>query len=101
MSGGRKFKAVFLVTPVICLSIAGYFGYHAAKGMDKLLALQSEVEATKDELVAVQARRQALDHRISLLRPDSLDPDMLDERARAAVNAARIDDIVIFRRKNK
>jgi len=101
MLSGHKFKAVFLFVPLICLSIAGYFGYHAVKSMHKLALLESDVAKTKAKLVTVKARRQALERRVSLLRPGSLDPDMLDERARAAVNAARAEDIVIFRSKRK
>jgi cell division protein FtsB len=31
------------------------------------------------------------------MRPESLDPDMIEERARRALNVARADDIVILR----
>ena len=33
---------------------------------------------------------------LSLGNPESLDPDMLDERARALLNYARKDDIIVF-----
>ena len=34
--------------------------------------------------------------RVAALRNQSLDPDMLDERARVLLNFSRKDDIVIF-----
>jgi len=36
---------------------------------------------------------------VSLLRPESLDPDMLDERARAILNLANQDDLVMLKRR--
>jgi cell division protein FtsB len=37
-----------------------------------------------------------LERRASLLRPDHLDPDMLEERARTILNFARPDEIVVI-----
>ena len=53
----------------------------------------AQVEA---EHARVSARRQAIEHRVRLLHPMSIDPDMLDERARLMLNYARPDDIVIL-----
>ena len=40
------------------------------------------------ELERVTAERKQWEHRVSLLRADKLDPDLLDERARAMLNYA-------------
>lgn len=98
MGGKRKFSAGFLVVPVICLSIAGYFGFHATHSLEHLEGLQNDIVVIKSSLAAVKTRREAFEHRVKLLRPGSLDPDMLDERARAAINAARAGEIIIFRK---
>lgn len=98
MSGKGKFSAGFLLVPVICLSIASYFGFHAARSMEHLEGLQKDIVITKSSLAVVKARRKAFEHRVKLLRPGSLDPDMLDERARAAINAARAGEIIVFRK---
>jgi cell division protein FtsB len=45
----------------------------------------------------VRAERDALDHRVGLLRPEHLDRDMLDERAREMLNLAGPNEIVILR----
>jgi cell division protein FtsB len=42
-----------------------------------------------------QAKRR-LERRVALLRPESLDRDMLEERARAVLNLARPEDRVIL-----
>ncbi|MBW7849041.1 MAG: septum formation initiator family protein [Rhodospirillales bacterium] len=76
-----------------------YFGYHTIQGDRGLLAwwhLRHEVQQADAELQRIVAVRQALEHRASLLRPDNLDLDMLEERARVMLNAGRSDEIVIF-----
>ncbi|HXK53581.1 MAG TPA: septum formation initiator family protein [Hyphomicrobiales bacterium] len=90
-------RAVF---PLLCLALCGYFAYHAVEGDYGLLAwvkLSREQAELREELAEVRATRLALDHRVSLLRPESLDPDMLDERSRASVNLAHPDDITIMK----
>ena len=43
--------------------------------------------------------RGRLERDVALLRPESLDPDMLDERARAILNLAHPDDLVMMKRR--
>ena len=40
--------------------------------------------------------RRDLERDVALLRPESLDPDLLDERARAALGFAHPDELTIF-----
>jgi len=44
----------------------------------------------------IHAERVAQDQRVSLLRQEHLDPDMLDEQARAALNLVGPGEIVIL-----
>ena len=50
----------------------------------------------KSELESVQAERKRMEAHVALMRPESLDRDMIDERAREALNMADAKDIVIF-----
>lgn len=43
------------------------------------------------------AERQELERRVALLRPESLDPDMIDERARASLNVVQPQELAILR----
>jgi cell division protein FtsB len=89
-----------IVIPVACLGVMVYFAYHAVHGDHGLYSswrLQTRVETLRverDELVAV---REDLEHKVGLMRPESIDPDMLDEQARATLNLAHPNDITIFR----
>ena len=45
------------------------------------------------------AERKVWEHRVSLLHADRLDPDLLDERARAMLNYAHPRDLVLTLKK--
>ena len=48
------------------------------------------------ELATARAEREQMERHVALMRPESLDRDMIDERAREALNMADAKDIVIF-----
>ena len=68
----------------------GYFGMHAFSGDRGLRAqqdLEQQLTAMKGELAASKLNGRIGSAQVSLLRADRIDPDMLDERARAADRA--------------
>ena len=99
LAGFRR-RVRFVVGPLVGLGLVGYFGYHLVEGDRGLAAwmrLTQQIREEKAEFDALRAERAALDRRVSLLRPEHLDPDMLDERARATLNYAGPNDVVILR----
>jgi cell division protein FtsB len=87
-----------IVMPVIGATVLFYFAYHAIQGERGLLTrwhLGQQLEAADAQLRDLKARHDALAHDVSLLRPESLDPDMLEERARAVLGLVGEDDVVI------
>jgi cell division protein FtsB len=75
-----------------------YFGYHAVQGDRGLMAwwnLRFEIERANTELAKVSTEKKVLEHRVALLRPESLDPDMLEERARIMLGALGPNDLII------
>ena len=82
--------------------LAGYFGYHLQIG-DHGLKARADLEHRKDvlagELAGLQEVRDRIERDVALLRPESLDPDMLDERARAILNLAHPDDLIMLKRR--
>ena len=80
--------------------VMGYFGYHVIIGDHGLLSrwrLADEVGRLELKLAKLNQRRERLEHKVSLVRPESLDPDMLDERARIILNLAHPNEITILR----
>jgi cell division protein FtsB len=84
--------------PLMGTALIVYFGYHAVQGDRGLIAwwnLRHEIEKADYELAAVTAQKQTLEHRVSLLRPESLDRDMLEERSRAMLGVVHKDDLIV------
>jgi cell division protein FtsB len=91
--------ARFILGPALGLALTGYFAYHLVEGDRGLLAwlrLTHEIRAENANLQAVRAQREALDQRVSNLKPDHLDPDLLDERVRATLNLVGPGEAVIM-----
>ena len=95
-----RFQA--FIFPLLACGAAGYFGYHFQTG-DHGLKARADLERRKEvlagELAGLKEVRKRLDRDVALLRPESLDPDMLDERARAILNLAHPDDLVMLKRR--
>jgi cell division protein FtsB len=75
----------------IALLVIGYFGVNAHTGNHGLRAkqeLDQQIEQLGAELAALKAERTNWQRRVSLLKPESIETDMLDERARALLNYA-------------
>ncbi len=95
----KQSKVRPLLLPFACLLIIGYFAYHAVEGDYGLRALgklQVRVASLESELTAARAERERRENHVALMRPESLDRDMIDERARETLNMADAKDLVIF-----
>ena len=92
-------RAKVLVAPVLGLAVTGYFAYHLVEGDRGLRAwvrVAQELRLAKETLSAVSAERAALDHKVSHMRPDHVDPDLLDSQARRTLDVVSPDEIVII-----
>ena len=84
-------------------ALIGYFGinaYTGKYGLHAQAALDQEMVALTSELARLKQERLTLEQRVSLLRPESLDPDMLDERARFQLEFAHPRDLVRITKRN-
>lgn len=84
--------------PVLGISLVCYFAYHLFVGDRGLLAwveLTQELRDAKATLAALDVEKDTLERRVGLLQPEHLDPDMLDERARATLNLVAPNEVVI------
>ena len=90
------------IFPLLACGAAVYFGYHLQTG-DHGLKARADLERRKDvlagELEGLREVKGRLERDVSLLRPENLDPDMLDERARAILNLAHQDDLIMMKRR--
>ncbi len=74
-----------------------YLGAHAVTGRQGLVAyvdLQAQERALEQRLESLDGERTALEARAARLRPETLDLDYLDERARITLAAGDPDELV-------
>jgi cell division protein FtsB len=77
----------------------GYFAANAFTGNHGLRAqqdLEQQLTAMKGDLTQLRAERAVWERRVSLLRADRIDPDVLDERARALLGYADPRDLTLM-----
>jgi cell division protein FtsB len=87
----KRFRTVLnaLALYTIAGLVIGYFGVNAYSGNRGLRAkqdLDQQIAELGAELDALKAERAVWERRVSLLKPESIDPDLLDERARLLLN---------------
>jgi cell division protein FtsB len=87
--------------PILGILAVAYFSYHLVEGDRGLFAylkLQHEIDRAEDIYKITEDEKQALEKRVSLLRPENLDTDMLEERSRDVLGLAHPDEIVIYQK---
>lgn len=90
----------YFILPIICAAFLGYFAHHTVNGARGLVAyqeLQKQARELKTQIAEVQVEKNRLESRVSLMRPESLNRDMIDERARIILNLANENEITILR----
>src|SRR4051812_22272011 len=93
-------RANGLAAPGLGLALTGYLAYPlvaGGRGLRAWLRLSQELRAAKTNLAYTTAERAALEHRVSHMRPDHVDPDLLDSQVRSSLDLAGPEDIVIMR----
>lgn len=88
-----------IIALLIGLLLLAYFLYHTMygeKGYLKEQQLRAQVESSNADLQRVKTDRATLEHRVQGLRPESLDPDLLEEEARRQLGFTKPDEKVIL-----
>jgi cell division protein FtsB len=78
--------------------LVGYFAVNAYTGNHGLKAKQDidrQMATLSAELNDLQVERAQWQRRVNLLKPENIDPDMLDERARALLDYVGPDDLTL------
>jgi cell division protein FtsB len=80
---------------IICSILAIYFAGNALTGdrsLFRLMNLNKEISAVGDDVITLHERRVALEDKVVRLRPGSIDPDLLEERARVMLGFQHPDE---------
>jgi cell division protein FtsB len=84
--------------PVIFLTLTVYFGYnviHGSRGFVAQSRESREIVQARQDLKTVLARRDRWEARVAALKSTAIEPDMLDQQARAVLNLANPADLVV------
>jgi cell division protein FtsB len=84
---------------VLAALLIGYFGMNAFSGNRGLKAKQDidqQVAELSTELARLKLERSQWERRIALLKSNGLDPDMVDERARALLDYSHPHDLTMM-----
>lgn len=74
-----------LVIPALGAAVISYFGYYTVfgtRGLEALSDTRSQLSVQQEQLASLKDQHAKLAHRIKLLEPGSVDPDMVEEVAR-------------------
>ena len=91
MVSRRKLRTILTTLGLYagCALVISYFAVNAFSGNHGLRAqkdLDEQYATLSAELAGLKKERTGWEHRVKLLRSASIDPDMLEERARAGLN---------------
>jgi len=88
-----------LIKPLMVMFMAFYLGYHCLHGERGLYALvreRHERAQLEAELANIKATREKMELRVSHLRDNSLDRDLLDEQMRRMLGVMKQGEVMIF-----
>jgi cell division protein FtsB len=97
----RRFRLVAITLGFYALAGAavGYFAWHAQHGERGLHAkIGYKIKAVQLELEirALRAEKAQWERRVTLMRADSIDRDILEEQSRILLNVAHRNDVQVF-----
>jgi cell division protein FtsB len=94
-----RFRLRKLAFPAFAAAYLAYFGFHAMQGSYGIWAkinYDAEAVELQETLDAIRAEHADLERHMAMLRPASLDPDLVDERARRALNVLAPNEVIIL-----
>lgn len=87
------------VVPVLGVLLIAYFIYHAIQGDRGVLSwirLSQDLERLETKHSALVSERQALEEKVQGLRPESINPDLLDFQVRKQLGYTHPHEVVIL-----
>jgi cell division protein FtsB len=101
MISRRRFRTflVALCFYAVAGGVVSYFWWHAhhgERGLHAKAGYKVQIAQLNHEIGAARKERADWERRVSLLRAENLDRDLLEERARILLNAAHRNDVVVI-----
>ena len=99
VSGEIRRRASKVAGPALGALVVAYFVYGTVQGDRGLFAyisMSQEVVRANTALDELRRTRHGLEQRVARLRPESLDLDLLEERARVVLDYVNPDDFILL-----
>jgi cell division protein FtsB len=84
---------------IIGLCLSFYFCYHLVAGQRgylSLMSLESRIATVSSDYESHKTERQALEKKVVMMRPGSIDRDLLEERARHVLGYRYQDELILL-----
>ena len=97
LNAAKRF-AIAMIAPTLFMGLTFYFIWNASRGEHGLrnyAMRRAQLTTAKQTLTAAQAEHDRWTIRVAGLRDAHIDPDTLDERARAKAEVADPSDLVV------
>jgi cell division protein FtsB len=91
------------IMAVIGLCLSFYFSYHLVAGQRgylRLMTLEHKVAEASAEYDAVKAEREDVETKVVMMRPGSVDRDLLEERVRYVLGYRYADEYDLLQNSN-
>lgn len=82
----------------LCLCV--YFSYHTVRGERSLMqmyALSQNIETMSLEHNNIKAQRERLEKKVVMMRPGTINKDLLEEQVRLVLGYSHSDEVAILR----
>lgn len=98
--GPRRYLAplAFYIGASACVAYFLYHAHNGPRGLESKQELKVQISEMRLELGKLKGERAEWEARVSLMRRDEVDRDLLEERARETLGRVHANDVVIIGR---
>jgi cell division protein FtsB len=92
-------KALPFFGYALAMGATGYFAWSAWHGERGLMARQhyeAQIAQREATIETLKAERAGWEKRVSMLQPEHIDRDLLEERARATLNSGHPNEVIVL-----
>jgi cell division protein FtsB len=93
-----RFRRYDVLVSLACLALLSSFAWYAyigPRGYDYRSSLDIKIAELADENLKLADEKSTLEKRVKLMRPEHIDRDMLEERARGDLKMAYPDELIV------
>ena len=98
----RRAKKYSFQSLILCLVL--YFLFHliqGGRGIVTLKSLETALETSREDLTTLKKQHKQLEHRVSLMKPGAICPDLLEEQAKSVLGYTHKGEKVVIQAKKQ